>query len=139
VAYQSFIGGVISDLKRGQEKALDKAAAHVVKKLKEKVSDKNISKPGDPPGSRTKDLKKGLRWVNDGIGRRKVGPGKPAYHAHLLELGAGLRTGLRVVKNYRGHKGVTKDVGPMAARPFMVPTFEEEADTVEQILSEEWV
>jgi HK97 gp10 family phage protein len=132
---KSFIKGVIMDLEKGQEKALDKAAAYLTKKLKEKVRNNGVSKPGDPPGRDTGDLIKGLRWVNDGIGRRKVGPGKPASHAHLLEFG----TGPRVVKNYRGHKGVQKDVGPMAARPFMVPTFEEEESNIENILSEEWI
>jgi HK97 gp10 family phage protein len=135
MAYKSMISTVIKDLERGQGKALDKAAAYLVKKLKEKVRNKGISKPGDPPGRRTGDLIKGLRYVSEGKDTRKVGPGKPASHAHLLEFG----TGPRIVKNYQGHKGLVKEIPPMAARPFMVPTFDEENDNVQNILSEEWI
>lgn len=132
---QCFIAQIINDLEKAQGKALDKAAAYLRGKLKDKVRNKGVSSPGNPPGQQSGDLIKGIKFVRDGDDKRLVGFGPPAYHAHLLEFG----TGPRIVKNYRGHKGVTKDVGAMAPRPFMIPTFEEESGAVEQILSENWI
>jgi HK97 gp10 family phage protein len=133
---RSFINSVIRDMEKAEEKLLDKAAAYLRDKLKAKVKNKGVSVPGNPPGKQSGDLIKGIKFVRaDSGASRLVGFGKPASHAHLLEFG----TGPRVVKNFRGHKGVTKDVGPMAPRPFMVPTFEEEAQNVENILSENWI
>ena len=132
---RSFIKEVIRDLEESQSKALDKAAAYLRDKLKAKVRNKGVSKPGSPPGKQTGSLIKGIKFVRQDAISRLVGFGKPASYAHLLEFG----TGPRIVKNYRGKKGVTKDVGPMAPRPFMVPTFEEEAENVDNILSEKWL
>ena len=131
----SYIKQVIADLEKAQGKNLDKAAAYLRGKLKDKVSKKSISSPGDPPGMRTGDLKKGIKFVRKDNDTRLVGVGPPASHAHLLEFG----TGPRIVKNWMGHKGITKDVGPMKARPFMAPTFAEEDENVANILAEQWV
>lgn len=131
----SFISSVIKDLDKAQEKLLDKAAAHVRKKMKEKVSQRHTSKAGDPPGRQTGDLIKGIKFIREGSDKRLVGVGRPASHAHLLEFGTVPRT----VKNYQGKKGVRVAVGRVLPRPFMQPTFEEEKGTVEKILSETWV
>lgn len=125
---------VIAELDKVQERQLDKAATHLRQKLKEKVSKKQISRPGEPPGRRGGDLKKGIRFTRM-PGERFVGFGAPAYHAHLLEFG----TGPRFVKNYHGKKGVFKMVGPQAPRPFMIPTFEEEKENIKDILSDPWL
>jgi HK97 gp10 family phage protein len=129
----SKISKVINDLDKAQEKQLDRAATHLRNKLKEKVSKKIVSKPGDPPGLHSGNLKKGIKFTRE-PGKRFVGVGRPASHAHLLEFG----TGPRIVKNYYGKAGPVA-VGAVAPRPFMIPTFEEEKDAVEKILSEEWI
>jgi HK97 gp10 family phage protein len=131
----SYIKSVIADLEKAQEKVLDKAAAYLWGKLKDKVSKKGPSMPGEPPGYQDKNLLKGIKFVRNGEGSRLVGVGPPASHAHLLEFG----TGPRIVKNYMGHPGVTKDVRPLKARPFMAPTFAEEANNVADIISEKWI
>jgi HK97 gp10 family phage protein len=130
----SKISKVINDLDKAQEKQLDKAATYLRIKLKEKVDKKIVSEPGDPPGKHSGNLKKGIKFTRE-PGKRFVGVGKPASHAHLLEFG----TGPRIVKNYLGQKGVPVAVGAVAPRPFMIPTFEEEKENVEKILSEEWL
>lgn len=124
---------VISGLDKAQDQALDRAAGYLRQKLKDKVGRNQISRPGEPPGRQSGDLKKGIKFTRE-PGQRFIGVGKPAYHAHLLEFG----TGPRLVKNYRG-KGTAKLVGAQAARPFMIPTFEAEKENVKKILSEQWL
>jgi len=129
----SKIREVCADLDKAQERELDKAAAYLRQKLKDKVSKKRISLPGEPPGRQSGNLKKGIKFTRE-PGNRFIGVGSPAQHAHLLEFG----TGPRLVKNYRG-KGMSKLVGPQAPRPFIIPTFEEESDNIKKILSEQWL
>jgi HK97 gp10 family phage protein len=129
-----YVAKVIKDLEKSQEKLLDQAANHVKTAMKRKVSQRGgSSKPGDPPRRDSGDLYRGIKWVRRGDARL-VGVGKPAQHAHLLEFG----TGPRVVKNYGGKSGVTKEVGRVVARPFMRSTFVEETSAVEAILSKAW-
>jgi HK97 gp10 family phage protein len=129
----SKISQVCRDLDKAQDRQLDRAAGYLRQKLKDKASKKETAQPGDPPGMNSGDLKKGIKFTRE-PGKRLVGVGRPAHHAHLLEFG----TGPRLVKNYRG-KGSPKMVGPQAPRPFMIPTFEEEKGNVEKILSEPWI
>jgi HK97 gp10 family phage protein len=129
----SMIKQVIRDLDKAESQKLDKAASYLRNKMREKVSKKVRSKPGDPPGLQSGNLKKGIKFVRE-PGKRLVGVGRPASHAHLLEFG----TGPRYVKNYRG-KGGVKFVGAVQPRPFMIPTFEAEKENVEKILSEPWI
>jgi HK97 gp10 family phage protein len=133
--YTSYLTSVINDLGKGQEKALDKAAIYLVKKLKEKLGHRGLVGPDTTPHKRTGNLQKGMMFDKVIDGSRRVGAGPPASRAHLLEFG----TGPRIVKNFYGHKGVTKDIGPLRPHPFMVPTFEEEAENVENILTENWI
>lgn len=130
---QSFVKDIIKDLEKSEKRLRTKAAIHLRTKMKEKVSKKETSLPGNPPGKDSGDLIRGIMYVHDGD-ETKVGVGPPAYHAHLMEFG----TAGRIVKNYRGHKGVEKNVGRVLPRPFVQPTFEEEAATVVEILSERW-
>jgi HK97 gp10 family phage protein len=128
------IAKTISNLEKSQNKLLDEAANHVKNAMKRKVSARGgSSKPGDPPRRDSGDLYRGIKTAKRGDARL-VGVGKPAQHAHLLEFG----TGPRIVLNYAGKKGVRKDVGRVVPRPFMRPTFVEESDAVEKILSKAW-
>jgi HK97 gp10 family phage protein len=128
------IAKIIRDLEKSQDKLLDQAAIHVRNAIKRKVSQRGgTSRAGDPPRRDTGDLYRGIKWAKRGD-YRLVGVGKPAQHAHLLEFG----TAPRVVKNYAGKQGIRKDVGRVIPRPFMRPTFAEEADKVAEILSKPW-
>jgi HK97 gp10 family phage protein len=129
----SDIRKVINELDKAQEKKLDIAAVHLRTKIKDKLKNKHTSFPGEPPGKKSGNLIKGVIFTRN-PGKRFVGMGKPAYHAHLLEFGTGPRT----VKNYRG-KGVAVAVGSVAPRPFLIPTFEEEKENVKKLLSETWL
>jgi hypothetical protein len=139
IFYQSFVKETIKILDDSEIRLRTKAAQHLKKKMKEKVSDiweKGTGpRPGEPPAKRGGDLAKGIMYVNDDVIREsKVGVGPPAYHAHLMEFGTQNRT----VLNYGGVKGKQVNVGRVLPRPFVQPTFEEEAETVKNILSEQW-
>ena len=131
--YQNFSKSIITDFKKKEKSATTKAAQHVKKKMKEKVSNSGLSQPGQPPGKDTGDLQKGIDYqpISHAV---LVGVGPPAYHAHLLEFGTQMRT----VKNYHGKDGVQVSSGRVEPRPFVFPTFEEETPEVERILSEKW-
>ncbi len=124
---------IIKEMSISERRSLIAAGSYLKKKLKEKVSSKGISLPGNPPGRDKGDLIKGIDYqpIEHAV---LVGVGPPAYHAHLLEFGTQLRT----VKNYRGHEGVEVSSGKIEPRPFLVPTFDEEVEEVEKILSENW-
>lgn len=135
----SIIPNILKDLEASQEKLLDRAAMHMKKAIREKIKNKKISNPGDPPGRSSGDLLKGVtigkRGKDVNSSYRVVGMGPPAHHAHLLEFGTVPRT----VKNYMGKKGKAVSSGRVLPRPFMRPTFEEEAENVENILSKPWL
>lgn len=105
-----------------------KAARHVKKKVKAKISDEYFaghhSQEGELSGKITGNLLAGLT-VKSGPLFSMVGFKAPAYHANILEFGAPNR--------------VTKSgtPNPMGKRPFLFATFAEEAGTVKRILSEE--
>lgn len=135
----SYIPQKIRALEKSQEKTLDRAAAYMKTKIKEKIKKRSVSQPNEPPGKRSGDLYKGVK-----VGRRGrdvnseyriVGMGPPAHHAHLLEFGTVPRT----VKNWKGKKGQSHTSGRVLPRPFMGPTFQEEAPAVERILSGAWI
>jgi hypothetical protein len=130
---KSYINTVVRDLEKAEEKALDRGATYLRAQLKKEVSKKSVSSPGNPPGMRTGDLRKGIAFTRE-PGKRFVGFKRPASHAHILEFGTGPRT----VKNWMG-TGKPKDVGPLAARPFFVPTWEREQDNVEMLLGGPWL
>jgi len=135
VNYTSFIDRTIRELTMEQKRHLSKAAAHVAKKMRQKVSDEYFegdhSAPGEPPGKMTGNLKKGIGYKHEHPGEVLVGVGPPGYHAHLLEFG----TVDRWITTKNGKK---KYVGNVEPRPFVYPTLVEETAAVKRILSESW-
>ena len=129
-SYKSYTDSVLKDMDKAENAARVKAARHIADKMKEKLSVKHVSLPGQAPGKQSGDLVKGITTDNMKAHRKTlVGVKAPAHHAHLMEFG----TAERIVKK-TGRK-----VGRVLPRPFLGPTFEEEADTVREILSEAWV
>lgn len=130
IVIKSFIKETEKDLKKARRAKLQKAGQHIHKKVRDKIKTKRISQPGEPPGRYSGNLYKGIRYqVRDEDEEVLVGAQPPAYHAHLLEFGTERRT---VEKT-------GKDAGKVEARPFLLPTFDEEKEEVKRILSEEWV
>jgi HK97 gp10 family phage protein len=116
VVLKTSIQQTIKELEKAEEANIKRASVHVQKKMREKVGKKGASTPGQPPGRRSGNLRKGIKTKMDGrIGI--VGTGKPAYHAHMLEF------------------GTTK----MRPRPFFVSTFEEEESVVEKLVAGNWL
>jgi HK97 gp10 family phage protein len=137
VRLESYIKDVISDIDKSEKKVRSKAAQYLVKKMKEKVNDQYFkgyhSIPGEPPGKMTGNLQKGIGSKDiDSEHKTLVGVGPPAHHAHLLEFGTVER--YTPVKN-----GKPRRSGRVAPRPFVFPTFQEEAENVGKILSERWL
>lgn len=126
--FQSYLNDIQKDIDRSSRERLKVASAHVARKMRAKVGKLGVSSPGNPPGRRSGDLRKGIKsQVFTDTMTAVVGVKKPAYHAHLLEF---------------GHRQVTKDgrvIGHVAPRPFVGPTFEEELDEVKRILRTGWV
>lgn len=125
---ESFINDAIKDIDLAEKKVRMQASNHLVKKMKEKVSDKYFkgshSRAGEAPGVFTGNLKKGIGLKdNPNAHETQVGVGPPAYHAHLLEFGTVERPGK----------------GRILPRPFVMPTFEEEKEVVGVILSQKWL
>lgn len=124
--YKSFVNEVFSDMKEIENETLREAAKHVRNKMKKKVSKKVPSSPGMPPGLNVGNLKKGIRFeIKKSIMGKVafVGLGPPAQHGHLLEFGT--------IERYT-KKGVPK--GKVLARPFVIPTFDEESEAVKRIM-----
>lgn len=121
VKFNSFLRDIEKDLKKSEKKLLSKAASHLKKKMKDKA--RVFFK------KQTGNLLKGIRSASDGQHRAIVGAGRPARQAHLLEFGTVDRT---VKKNGRF-------AGHVSPKPFIGPTFEEEAGAVEKIMSEPWL
>jgi hypothetical protein len=123
---------VLGGIQKKDRELRGKAARYIEKKVRAKISDEYFtgkhSIPGEPPGKITGNLLKGLT-VRNGAWTSLVGFVKPGFHAILLEFGAGRRT----------HWKNSSLPNPMAARPFLFPTFAEERGAVIDILSEKRV
>lgn len=129
VKYQSYVKSVFKDIEKAEKEVVKAASIHVRDKIKEKLTKSDMpSAAGQPPHIKSGNLRKGIKYQILDRDTAVVGAGSPAYHAHLLEFG----TVERETK-----KGVKK--GRVAARPFIIPTFTEEADTVKQIMSRQWL
>jgi hypothetical protein len=125
----NIINKTIGDIEKASGDKIMEAARYVRKKIVER--EKLLFK------KRTGDLIKGTvaeRMVGANGVYAIVGMAAPAHHAHLLEFG----TVPRIVKNYRGKKGVIKAVGQVKPTPFVLPTFDEESGNVEKILNSDW-
>lgn len=135
--FKSFIKDLSKEIDNAELRLRTKAAKHLVKKMKEKVGDVYFegyaSQPGEPPGKKSGNLRKGIGYMNmPKQHKTKVGVGPPAYHAHMLEFG----TAERFVKIKGSSK--KRSVGRVLPRPFVQPTFEEQTETVKEILQEKW-
>lgn len=125
---KSYIKDIEKEIQQAEREKLKKAAQHVHKKIRDKIKHRRISQPGEPPGRYSGNLYKGIGY-SVGKDEAIVGTKPPANHAHLLEFGTEQRT----------VKKTGKDAGKVVARPFLLPTFDEEKETVKNILSEKWV
>jgi HK97 gp10 family phage protein len=118
--YESLLKQVGKEIEKGAKKQRSKAARLVAGKIRKKISDVWVkgkhSAPGEPPGTITGNLKKGV-YTFDGKNSSFAGTRSPAYHAYMLEFGT----------------------SRMKPRPFVYNTFEECASDVQKILSEPWV
>lgn len=115
--YDGFMGGISKDLHKQAKRAITMASTHVMKKLKEKTTQKFGAGSNITKGVGKKMLK------TTGI----VGIGPPAQAAHLIEFGTDPR--------YKESGGYT---GYIVPDPFVIPTYVEEVPAVEKILSKEW-
>ena len=118
IKYTSFIDKVFSDLVNDDRNIRGRAARHVTKKIRAKISSKDVSAPGAAPGMDTGELRKAIRFSN----KRTVSL-------------VGVRTPDRNV----AIQGLALEFGSykMAPRPYLFPTFAEEAPAVKSILREE--
>jgi len=118
IRYNSYIRRINKDLAKEERLKISKAADFLKQKLKEKI---------EILYGKASDLYKGAA-SSKSKSFAKVGMGRPAYHAHLLEFGTDDR-----------YTKTGKFSGHVAPRPFVFPTFEENADEVEKIISETWL
>jgi HK97 gp10 family phage protein len=119
--FTSYLKSIEKDLVKAEYEVLKKASMHVRKKIAEKAKSMFRKQSGN--------LTKGIMWDRRGQHSTLVGVGSPAQHAHLLELGT----------VERKQKKSGRRVGKVTARPFILPTFEEELAAVKEILSEKWL
>lgn len=112
VTVNSFIKEVERDIAAEDKRLRNEAGLHVMRAIERKINKIGPSIPGEPPGMVTGALKKGLA-VKSGRSTTLVGIKNPGYYARMLEFGT----------------------SKMAARPFLFPTFAEEAGAVKRILS----
>jgi len=124
----NIIDKTIRDIEKAANDRVWEAAVYVRDKLKDKAKTMFTKRSGD--------LIRGMAAAKrDNKAYAIVGASAPAYHAHLLEFGTVPRT----VKNYRGQQGRAVAVGQIKPTPFILPTFEEEKNNVEKILSGVWI
>lgn len=121
----SFISDVNREIQKGERRNRLKATRYITKQLKKEVAEKYGKG----------NLYEGIDYVHyDDLS--KFGFTKPAQHAHLVEFG----TDERFVKNYRGHKGISKSVGKMPKdKPVFRPVVRREALKVGEILAEPFI
>jgi HK97 gp10 family phage protein len=122
------IGRTIKDIDEAAKKRIRKAASVVRLALRKKIKEKFKKRTGNLLKGAVYDIRANGEYA-------VVGMAPPAHHAHLLEFG----THPRVVKNHLGKKGSAKEVGRIAETPFVFPTFEEQKENVETILSGTWL
>lgn len=123
INFTSYLNKQWKEIEKGEYEQRKKAAKYLTKELKNEVKKRYGGG----------DLLEGVAMKNYKT-ISKVGFGKPAYHAHLIEFG----TDIRFVKNYRGTKGLKHSVGRIKADPILEPVMKREANRVFEILSEPW-
>jgi HK97 gp10 family phage protein len=121
VKYTSYLSSIERDLRNSRNKVLAEAGKYVSGKMKEKARGLFRKRSGK--------LLKGLTYQVSAEGDSVfVGAGAPAYHAHLLELGTVERIGKDGLKQ-----------GKITAKPFILPTLQEESNAAMKILSNPWL
>lgn len=131
-AFKSFVKSVEREIDKAERKKIQHAAKHMQKKIRDKIKTKRLSQPGEPPGRVSGNLHKGIRYQitkEGGEYGALVGAGPPAYHAHLLEFGT----------EHRTVEETGKDAGRVVARPFLLPTFDEEKEYIKLMMMERWL
>lgn len=137
MSFVSNLNSIVKDIKASDKKNRTEAAKYLVKKIRAKISTKSFdgvpSKPGETPHKLSGNLKKGIGYEHvKGEDKTKVGAGSPGWYAHILEFGTQQR--VETTKNSK-----TRATGKIIARPFILPTFDEEKDAIEDILSKNWI
>lgn len=137
VSFVSNLNSIVKDIKASDKRNRTEAAKYLVKKIRAKISTKSFdgvhSKPGETPYVLSGNLKKGIGYEHvKGEDKTKVGAGSPGWYAHILEFGTSER-----IETTKG--GKTRTTGKIIARPFILPTFDEEKEAVEDILSKNWI
>lgn len=125
IVFISWVDKINKQMKDTERKCRLKAVKYLKVRLKQLV--KNKYGKGD--------LYKGIDYYHGKYKISKIGFRKPAYHAHLIELG----TDVRWVWNYKGHKGLLKEVGKMDEKPFFRPFLNDESENVKAIIENEWL
>lgn len=126
------ISEVIGELEKTERKRRLEAAQLLVKSIREKISKRIKSLPGNPPGRLSGDLFKGVGF-KDLEHATLVGACPPAHHAHLLEFGTKDR------RTKKGPGSGPRGSGHVEPRPYVFPTFEEQQGAVGDILSRQWI
>jgi len=124
-SYVKQINNEIDAVARGRTK---EASVYLVGKIKDKLKDKRRSQIGQPPGKRSGDLLRGIKYNITGNETALVGVGPPAQHAHLLEFGTQER-----------HTKSGKYTGRVLRRPFLLSTFLEESDNIRKMMGISWL
>ncbi len=120
--YTSFIKDINKELEKIEYRQRSKAARFLSGKLKQTATERFGS------GS---DITKGIGHINNKDSSR-VGVGPKAYAAHLIEFGTDKRFTTKGIGS--GPKGT----GHIQAKPFVFPTFDDNAQEVVNIMQEVW-
>jgi len=134
--FKSYLREVQKDLHGAEKEALKEASKHLVKSMKKKIRSRKKSTPGQPPGKASGNLTKGLGYTIEmpAINMQHdpfalVGGHAPGYQLHLMELGT----------KERRQTTTGKSTGKVRPRPFIRPTFQEEANAVRDIMLKAWL
>lgn len=127
-SFKSYVKQINKDLESISKERIKESAKYLQGKIKDKIKNKNISQPGQPPGKRSGDLLKGIKYDIKDNETALIGVGPPASHAHLLEFGTMER-----------RKKDGRPTGRMIKRPFLLPTFIEESGNIRKMMSGYWL
>jgi HK97 gp10 family phage protein len=120
VSYKSFTKEISKEVDKNAREELSKACQLVKKDLDDVLNSRQKSAPGSPPGKLSGQLRKG--------------------NIYRIEKGYGIfgevndHTGLVGNANFKAN-WMEFGTSKMAARPFMVPTFEKNRDKIKEIMT----
>jgi len=142
VKFTSYLQSIEKDLSAARNRVLTECGKMNAQKMKEKAKPLFQKKSGN--------LLKGLTYQFEKGGNSiVVGAGTPAYHAHLLEFGTIERTQKKqgkfqiasIISTKKGiyRRPVGGKVGKITAKPFILPTLQENINESMSILSQRWI